>query len=154
MSIFRQFVSPCPCSVFQFDVKIFLGMVAWLPCKYRLLEVAKLFCVFIFLVPTWDIVWSDLHSSVSPAYCSYTWLLPPRPAMYGRCHVYPLQLIAHVVGQLLLLFVQFWWQFVSCNTHLRADSVNLCWNVDSQQMHSQRAYPQTLLQAHASHAAY
>jgi len=31
MSIFIQFVCPCPCSVFQFDVKVFLGVVAWLP---------------------------------------------------------------------------------------------------------------------------
>jgi len=56
-----------------------------------------------------EIVWSDVSTSV---------LIPihmatPRPAMYGRYHVYPpggcgcgisMQLIPHLVGQLLLLF--------------------------------------------------
>ena len=51
-------------------------------------------------------------TSISPEYCSYLWLL----AMYGRYCVYLLsgcgismQLVPHLVGQLLLLFVQVWW---------------------------------------------
>ena len=55
-----------------------------------------------------------------------------RPTMYGRPHVYPLsrcgismQLMPHLVGQLLSLIVQVW-QFASCNNHPSADSVNLC----------------------------
>ena len=32
VSIFIQFVRLCPCSVFQFEVEVFLGVVAWLPC--------------------------------------------------------------------------------------------------------------------------
>jgi len=62
-----------------------------------------------FLIKTWEIVWSDLHISVSPAYCSY---------IYGSsqtCHVWKvsclcsewvgisMQLVPHLVGQLLLL---------------------------------------------------
>ena len=32
VSIFIPFVRLCPCSVFQFEVEVFLGVVAWLPC--------------------------------------------------------------------------------------------------------------------------
>ena len=48
-------------------------MYSWLP------EVAKLRCVFNFLTELWEFVWSDLHTSVSPAYCSYIWLLLDLP---------------------------------------------------------------------------
>ena len=75
--------------------------------------------VFIFFDQTGEIVCSDIHTSVSPAYYSYIWLLPAtRPAMYGRYHVYPLsecgcgisvQLVPHLGDQLLSLFVQVWW---------------------------------------------
>ena len=80
-----------------------------------LLEVAKSYFVLFYLEKS---VWSDLYSSISPVYCSYIW-----PTMYGRYHVklYPLseygvsmQLILHLVGQLLLLFVQVWWSWWHC----------------------------------------
>jgi len=59
----------------------------------------------------------------------------PRPAMYGRYHVYPLSVryihaayatsswpaAATLCASLSVLMT---W-FVSCNTHLRADSVNV-----------------------------
>jgi len=35
------------------------------------------------LIKPWEVVWSDLHTSVSPAYCSYIWLLPDLPCMEG-----------------------------------------------------------------------
>ena len=67
-------------------------------------------CVYFFCSSRAEIVWFELHTSVSPAYCSI-WLL----AMNGRYHVYPrsgcgisMQLIPHLVGQLLLLFAQDW----------------------------------------------
>ena len=58
----------------QFSISVWcnglLGYGGVAPMHIWLLEVAKLFCVFIFFVPTWEIVWSDLHTSISPAYCS------------------------------------------------------------------------------------
>ena len=44
-----------------------------------------------------------------------TYMAPPRPVMYGRCLCSELvwyihaAYIPHLVGQLLLLFVQVWW---------------------------------------------
>ena len=63
-SIFIQFVCPCPCSVFQFDVEVFLGMVACPPCTSDLLRWPG-YAVFVF--PFIEIVQSDMHTSISPA---------------------------------------------------------------------------------------
>ena len=81
-----HFNSICmPMSQFSISVwcKGLLGYGGVAPMHIWLLEVAKLFCVFISFVPTWEIVWSDLHTSISPAYCSYIWLLPDLPCMEG-----------------------------------------------------------------------
>ena len=59
-----------------------LGMVAWLLCTSDFLRWPSYAASLFSLIKTREIVWSDLHTSLSPAYCSY---------IYGyskTCHVW------------------------------------------------------------------
>ena len=70
-------------------------------------------------------LWSNLEKLFALIYIHLclqhivaTYMAPPRPAMYGRYRVYALsgcgismQLVPHLVGQLLSLFVQVWWSW-------------------------------------------
>ena len=87
VSIFIQFVCPCLCSVFLFDLKVFLGMVAWLPCISDFLRWPSYAVSSFSLIKSQEILWSDLHTSIPTAYCSYIWLLPDLPYMEGTMFI-------------------------------------------------------------------
>ena len=87
VSIFIQFVCPCLCSVFLFDLKVFLGMVAWLPCISDFLRWPSYAVSSFSLIKPQEILWSDLHTSIPTAYCSYIWLLPDLPYMEGSMFI-------------------------------------------------------------------
>ena len=119
VSIFIQFVCPCLCSVFLFDLKVFLGMVAWLPCISDFLRWPSYAVSSFSLIKPQEILWSDLHTSVpGPQHVVATY-------DYSQtCHVWKVPCLSSewvwvwyihaayttsIVGQLLFLFVQVWW---------------------------------------------
>ena len=86
VSIFIQFVCPYLCSVFQFEVKDFCGLT---PMHIWLLEVAKVYCVFTFFDWTSRNLFGLTYIIRIPSILQLC-MATPRPAMYGRYHVYPL----------------------------------------------------------------
>jgi len=115
VSIFIQFVCPCPCSVFLLDVKVFLGMVAWLPCISDFLRWPSYAVSSFSLIKPQEILWSDLHTSIPTAYCSYIWLLLDLP-----CTMFILWVGVGVVYPCSLYHIYSWPAVVSLCASLMA----------------------------------
>ena len=161
-SIFIQFVCPCPCSVFQFDVEVFLGMVACPPCTSDFLRWPGYAVLVFSLIKPWEIVQSDLHTctSVNPsiivATCGYSL----------TCHIWKVSSLSskwvwvwyiHATYTTSswpwLLLILIWEQTWLICAEMWIASISLSETYQNSKF-SQRVYLQTALQVHALRAAY
>ena len=106
-------------SLFSISVwcKGILGYGGFTPMHIWLLEVARLCRCVLFSWPNLEKLFGLTYiHPYPPTYCSYIRLLPDLPCMedimfiseWVWCGIF-MQLIPHLVGQLLLLLMQVWW---------------------------------------------